>query len=244
MPTAPHSQRSQFQANVAVVAAACDRELDLLHAALGHEYFYQSLPLCVIDAVYSIGVRYSGVRNVLTRYCTYFGLQEFRSPPNQVPPQDEQESLPAFVGKMNKFGIAKFTSDVFKNRQRTSARNGILKAEAVLRFATVLTAHGVKFLHDVPPRVGDLQLDAALRSVPGQRSGISVSYFFMLAGDENFVKPDRWIGRFLNRRLGYVPGSAEAQSLVAGACTILRAKYPHLTPRLLDYAIWNFERNR
>jgi hypothetical protein len=198
----------------------------------------------VIDAVYSIGVRYSGVRNVVTRDCSYSGLQEFRSPPHQVPPQDEQESLPAFVVKMNKLGIAKFTSDIFKNRQRTSARNGILKAEAVLRFATVLTAHDVKFLQDVPSRVGDLQLDAALRSVPGQRSGISVSYFFMLAGDENFVKPDRWIGRFLNRRLGYVPGSAEAQSLISGAAGILRTKYPHLTPRLLDRAIWNFERNR
>jgi hypothetical protein len=87
-----------------------------------------------------------------------------------------------------------------------------------------------------------LKLETALRSVPGQRSAISVSYFFMLAGDENLVKPDRWIGRFLKRHLGYVTSSAEAQSLIAGACAILRVKYPHLTPRLLDNVIWNLER--
>jgi hypothetical protein len=113
-----------------------------------------------------------------------------------------------------------------------------------LRFATVLTAHGVNFLQDVPPKVSDLDLEAKLRRIPGQTSGIPISYFFMLAGTEDLIKPDRWIGRFLTRHLGYEPRPAEAQSLISGAYEILRTKFPHLTPRLLDYVIWSHERER
>lgn len=42
-----------------------------LAATLPEEFFYNSLDLCVIDAVFSIGVNYSGVKNVVTRYKEY-----------------------------------------------------------------------------------------------------------------------------------------------------------------------------
>jgi hypothetical protein len=51
------------------VAEHCERVLPLATASLGNEFYYQSLPLCVIDAVFSIGVRYEGVQNVIKRYC-------------------------------------------------------------------------------------------------------------------------------------------------------------------------------
>jgi hypothetical protein len=41
------------------VAQYAERVLPLHSASLGDEYYYQSLPLCVIDAVYSTGVRYA-----------------------------------------------------------------------------------------------------------------------------------------------------------------------------------------
>jgi hypothetical protein len=66
----------------------------------------------------------------------------------------------------------------------------------------------------------------------------------MLGGTEDLVKPDRWIGRFLKRHLGYEPSPEEMQSLISGACAILQTKFPHLTPRLLDYVIWSHERAR
>jgi hypothetical protein len=233
------------QEKASALAAHCDQQLKLQGASLGPEYFYQSLPLCVIDAVYSIGVRYGGVRNVVKRYCAYFDLQELRNPREQIPPLDKQESLLAFLEKMNRLGIAKFTEDIFNSRQRTSTRNGILKSEAVRRFATVLADGGIHFLQDVPPRIADVNLEGALRQIPGQASGISISYFFMLAGSEDFIKPDRWIKGFLKHYLGYEPNPAEAQSLIPGACEMLRkTQYPHLTPRLLDDVIWNHERER
>lgn len=43
---------------------------------VAEEYGYASLPLCVIDSVFSIGVRYEGVRNVIERYCRRVRLPE------------------------------------------------------------------------------------------------------------------------------------------------------------------------
>ena len=39
-----------------------------LLATLPEEFFYNSLDLCIIDAVFSIGVKYEGVKNVVRKY--------------------------------------------------------------------------------------------------------------------------------------------------------------------------------
>jgi len=230
--------------NAVAIAAFCQQHLVLQGAMLGDEYFYQSLPLCVIDAVYSIGVKYKGVQNVVKRYCEYFALQEFREPRNQVPPTSEQQPVSGLLEKMEALGIETFTKEVFNNRQRTSPRGGILKSEAIFRFATVLCNNGMNFLEDVPPRVLDSGLEAQLRQIPGQTSGISTRYFFMLTGTESLIKPDRWIGRFLKRCLNTEPDREAAQFIISSACDMLSTKCPGLTPRLLDNVIWNYERAR
>ena len=43
-------------------------KLDLRTVELPDEYFYPSLPLCVIDAVFSIGVRYEAVRRAVAAW--------------------------------------------------------------------------------------------------------------------------------------------------------------------------------
>ncbi len=230
--------------DAAAVAAFCEENLILAGATLNDEYFYQSLPLCVIDAVYSIGVRYEGVRNVVRRYCEYFGLQEFREPRDRMPPAGSQQPLSALISKMDELGIVRFTEEVFQNRQRTSSRSGISKSEAVFRFASVLGNDGINLLEDVQPKASDEDLDATLRRIPGQKSGISISYFFMLAGNEDLIKPDRWIIRFLRRCHGQVVTRGDAQVQVCETCQMLQPKYPALTPRLLDNLIWNYERAR
>lgn len=226
------------------VADFCSEHLRLEGARLANAYFYQSLPLCVIDAVYSISVRYEGVQNVVKRYCDYFGLREIRQSRDRLPLPSEQQPLTALIEAMEKLGIEKFTRDVFKNSQRTSSRSGILKSEAVLRFAIVLHEHGIRFLEDVPAIILNTGLDSQLRQIPGQSSGISIGYFFMLAGNESLIKPDRHILSFLQRCLNRVTSPVEAQWLLSATCNILRGEHRSLTPRLLDYLIWNYERGR
>ena len=233
-----------LQGRAAAVAECCTQYLPLAGARLHEAYFYQSLPFCVIDAVYSINARYEGVEAVVTRYCAFYGLQRLREPRDRMPPTSEQQPLSALIEKMSELGSDQFAREVFQNGQRTSTRSGILKSEAVLRFATVLQHHGINFLQDVEPRATDTALERDLREIPGQKSGISTSYFFMLAGSEKLIKPDRRILSFLERCVGQCPTPSEAQVLLSEACGILKSKHPQLTPRLLDYVIWDEERKR
>ena len=89
---------------------------------------YASLALGLMDAVWSIGVRYTGVLNVLHRY------RAARRGAGADPDRDTPADLIAFIGSCG--GPDTFAAAV-NNRQRTSSRNGILKADAVLRVAQV-----------------------------------------------------------------------------------------------------------
>jgi len=100
------------------VAERARQVLPISGAMLGDAYFYQSVPICFIDAVYSIGVRYSQVQKVVDNYCSYFKLRKTRENRYVLPPLDAQESTGDFLKKMQDLGVEKFTSDIFRNRTR------------------------------------------------------------------------------------------------------------------------------
>lgn len=223
------------------VASHAERVLPLDAAALGEEYFYQSLPLCVIDAVFSIGVKYSGTRNVVARYCKYTNQRRIRTG-EALPPISEQEAVGAFCDRPEQIDPAAMAERVYGSRQRTSTKNGILKADAVARFAQCLRSHGVDYLQDVPRIADSARFETDIRAIPGQGSGISLQYFWMLAGSDQFVKPDRMVLRFLQSALSRVVTMREAGSLMRSACQHLSTKYSGLTPRLLDHEVWKHQR--
>jgi hypothetical protein len=230
-----------IEREVSQLVVAC-RETLKLNDPLGDEYSYAHLSLCVLDAVYSIGVRYESTRAVVHRYAEWAHLTPFRATA-ELPPRESQQPLSALVDHIADLGPDRFAADVVRNRQRTSTRNGVLKAEAVMLFAGALGEYGVGSLQDIAPVATDKDVDAALRAVAGQGSGISIAYFFMLAGDDNLVKPDRMLQRFVSRVLGRPVAITSIQALVSGACAELRDEHPHLSPRALDHAIWDYERS-
>jgi hypothetical protein len=61
--------------DITKVTAFCRVKLDFTNLQLDQAYFYQSLPLCVIDAVYSIGVRYSSTEATV-RFPSPSGIAE------------------------------------------------------------------------------------------------------------------------------------------------------------------------
>lgn len=191
--------------------------------SLPPEYFYKSLPLAIIDAVFSIGVKYTSTANTVRRFCE-----------NQTPPwaQHQNESGPEytikdFLSLVSCRPVDELAAYVYGNRQRTSAKNGILKAEAVNRWADVLLKHDINCFADAPKLMGNHFLDQQLRALRGQRSGISLDYFKMLIGDDTGIKADRHILRFM-------------EMIGIRDVAILRsiAAQMGVTPRLLDYAIW------
>lgn len=223
----------------------CREHLELEHVTDREEYSYQSLSLCVIDAVFSIGVKYEGTRNVVQRYCNHFNLPMLRQELDGFPPRHEQESITSFVNRMEELGIEFFTTNVFRNKQRTSSRSGILKTEAVLRFARALKETGVDHFQDVESAITERSLEERVRSIPGQRSGISLQYFFMLSGSSDRVKPDRMIKKFiLDATHRPIPSDERIQQLLREVTARLREDYPAITPRRLDSAIWNFVREQ
>jgi hypothetical protein len=219
------------------LACACEQLLSLDTAELSDAYYYTALPLCVIDAVFSIGVKYAGVENTVKRYCRHFGLKEFD---RQRDALDDTQTVSEFVDEMEQIGIEQSADVIFQNHQRTSSRNGILKAEAVLRFAKVLKRYGVDSLSDLRNRKLTDEAEREIKDIPGQKSGLALQYFYMLSGDDNLAKPDRHVLKFLEQCTGEKHSVVSAQKSLSGAVELLRFKYPALTVRLLDYTIWNY----
>jgi len=228
-----------IQSDGQAVSQFCRQTLDLAHAKLPDEYYYHSLPLCVIDAVFSIGVRYTSTQNTVKNFCDYFDMIQFSR--ERFPPQD-QVSIPSFVSLCNSFSLDDLTDRVYRNRQRTSTRSGILKSEAVSMFARVLKSHGVFYLQDVQAIVGDPRFEADIQQIPGQASGISTRYFYMLAGSDEYIKPDRMIQRFIFAATGKTMSVQDSHDVIVGAHRLLVNDYPDLTPRSLDYLIWSYQR--
>ncbi len=226
--------------SVEKLAFYCDKNLDLSTSESGNDYGYPNLPLCVIDAVFSIGVTYAATQNTVNRFCDYFNIPA--NIKNSPLPNEDDYSISQFIDLYDKQGIEKMTTKIFQNRNRTSSRSGILKTEAVLMFAKVLKKYNADFLNDLGNVVGNPKFEAAIQNIPGQKSGISLRYFYMLAGEKNYIKPDRMILRFIERVIGQKPNIEEATSLLVETCSILNQKYPLLSPRKLDNLIWEFQR--
>lgn len=220
-----------------ILASACEQVLPLGSAKLSEGYYYDSLPLCVIDAVFSMGVRYTSVQNVVSSYCRCFGLREYN--------QDRGggaggHTISDLIKNIEDIGADPSADALFHNRQRTSTRSGILKSEAVLRFAKVLSRYGVDSFSDLDSAELPPEAEEEIKKIPGQGSGLCLQYFYMLAGNDNLAKPDRHVLRFIERYTGKKPTVPEAQKLLEKTVDILKPQYPDLTVRLLDYTIWNY----
>ncbi|MDE2166440.1 MAG: hypothetical protein KGJ66_08895 [Alphaproteobacteria bacterium] len=218
---------------------ALDKDFDLSNAQLSKDYYYASLPLCVIDAVFSIGVRYESVQRTVRSWCEFQNpVWEMYGRPGKLPPH----GLDEFVELLKRHDVPYLAEHVFQNRQRTSTRSGILKAEAVYRFARALLDTGINTLGDTEDTTRNEEARKKVKTIPGQRSGISFNYFLMLAGSDDFVKADRMLCRFVSAALHRPVEPPEAQALVTQAAHHLKQVFPRLTPRLLDYVIWGYQR--
>ena len=223
------------------LCTACETELNLASATLSPSYYYDSLPYCIIDAVFSIGVKYTSTQNVVKSYCTYYGLREYNT---ERDPCGDTHTVSKMIENIESIGIEKSADVIFKNHQRTSSRSGILKADAVLRFAKILQEYGIETLADINAKGVPFEVEQEILRIPGQQSGLSFRYFCMLSGDDSQAKPDRHVLRFLKEHTGKDYSIQQARDALEDAVELLKGKYPHLTVRLLDYSIWDYMAHR
>ena len=194
---------------------------------------YGTVPLAAVDAIWSLGVRYDHVLNVIERLGKHAGRHG-----SDLATLETSD----FIALIDATGGPGQLAEHVSNRQRTSARSGILKSEAVYRAALILQAEGLERpadLHGLSER--DLAfVERRWRyDIPGQSSGLSWTYFLMLL-DMPGVKADRMICRFVADALD-VPESAvpprRAEELVTDAAYALE-----VDPRHLDFNIWSYQR--
>ena len=97
--------------NVTPVCNVCQSLFNLNTLTLGPAAYYDSLPMCIIDAVFSIGVRYTSTQNVVKNYCTYYGLREFN--PERDSKRDTH-TVSQFIDHISASGIEKSADEIFK----------------------------------------------------------------------------------------------------------------------------------
>lgn len=218
-----------------MVAEAAKAQLDLANARLRPEHDYASLPLCVVDAVFSIAARYEAVTKPTVIRFAQAQLPEW---PLYGRGNSLEHSVSEAIKSLDRFSPEQLADTVFKNRQRTSTRNGILKAEASLLFMKALLNAGIDRYSDLTAeRLAGAEID--IRKVSGQN--ISYDYFVLLAGGQT-VKPDRMIVRFVAEALSApTVAPTTAKEATIGAAQILQKEFRHVDVRLLDSEIWSHE---
>jgi len=228
------------------LAKYASEKLALEGARLSDSYYYQSLPLCIIDSVFSIGVRYGQVLNVIETFCRQTGWVRYRVHGSAFPAKADQQTVSNLLEVLGHhpnpekslFHNSGYANPAAKEESR------ILKANLVKQFAAALVAREIDTYEDLKSYPKPECLDCSLCGLPSLKSGVVVRYFRMLAGDDTQVKPDRMILRFLCEALGSSVGTDEAVELVRGASSILEKDFPGMNPRLLDHEIWKYQRGR
>ncbi len=220
-----------------------------------HDDFHSHLPLCILDAVFSINARYESTSLVVDRYCDFAGIHTLSRKVGVPLPQRDQQSVSTLTETIEELGFETFATDVLKNSQRTSTRNGCLKTKAVYAFAATLLNWDIQFMQDLEKVLTQETVNGTIflkvnadfekdvREVQGQASGISLRYFLMLTGQLDFIKPDRMILRFLETNTGHLFSADDASLVLSLVVKNLRNKYPKSTPFVLDSALWNQQRS-
>jgi hypothetical protein len=207
---------------------------------------WTSLSTCVLDAVWSLGSRYDAVVVPIVRSA----LSDLE--PAAFLTRGTVERDPYPLTRLRDRFPDESALVASTNAQRTSSRGGITKAAAVLEHADMLLSHGVNDLLDVQALMRDCPrleaVNADLRSVPGEgQHGIRRAYLWMLCGDDDNVKPDRRVMRWLHCRSGTTDPS-EAARLLRCVARRLNEGFPGrwgcpVTPWMVDHAIWLDDRS-
>lgn len=199
---------------------------------------WTSLSFCIVDAVWSIGVHYDNVVVPVVRekFAAKLGVTQPAIPASEPLPTD-----PLPLSKLEVLTVDSLTG--MTNRQRTSTRGGILKADAVLRHIAVFREHHVDTTQDALALFSNSELfdkvDKTLRSIPGEGGyGIRRNYLWMLIGQDDLIKPDRMVLRWLERH--------EVKTDPASARDIIAALVPAVSQKLerpvtaweIDHVLW------
>lgn len=189
---------------------------------------FVDLPYCVVGSVFSINALSATWVKALKNF-------DCNSAWKNISAEREKHDISEFIALLARKTDEENAEGLFKNRQRTSARSGILKSEAARRFADALCSENLNSRDDLnEDKI--LRAFRRVRSIPGQASGISYTFFLMLSGLADFVKPDRRIMRFTSAILRRKVTANYAAEVVRQAAYSTDER-----PVDLDLTIWKLQ---
>lgn len=198
---------------------------------------YPSAPICALDAIFSLGVRYKAVENVINKFCKAFNINW------ETSDKKTSDLLKEIEEKKKDLTNEQFAKK-YLNLNKTSSTNGILKASAFVEALNIMKKYKIETCEDIKNKA-DENFESAYKSIKGQKYGTSLHYFYMLCGNDNLVKVDRHIKRFSCQALEKNElNVGDIQILFKKADDILKEEYPDMTPRRLDYIVWRYMRNQ
>ena len=193
-------------------------------------YHYQSLPVCLLDCVYSLRAKYYSVTvPIVDRYAdAYMGGDRHSA----------GDTISQFLRRVETIGGPQaFADKVLKNHQKLGGRAGVPKEQVCFKLAQYLSYLHIETIEDFQSFESQELLEIVIRSVKGLGDA-GVNYLFMLAGDADRCKPDVHIHHSIRDACGTDVSNDDCQILFADAVSILRKEYPNLTVRRLDNIIW------
>lgn len=200
---------------------------------------YGHLSLALVDAVYSIRLRYSAVERVVAAYCEASGTAC-----QSLAARDEtgflEHGLDHLLGQAGTGHGEALADRLFGgSRSRTAGR---LKADVCVEVAKRVQAVSVMRISDLHEHAGDAEVRHAWTGVHGL-GWVTWQYFCSLVGIDHF-KPDVMLLRFAAETLARYVSPAETDALLSRAFEELKPSYPGLTKRALDHTIWLFQRGQ
>ena len=215
------------QAAIQKFVEYCNRILDFND--IGFQYSYRSLPVCVIDCVYSLRAQYfSTTVPVVDRYAEmYLHGDKYTS----------MDTLKAFIDRIDESGGCEaFADSILRNKQSLSGRR---KTEICYELARkMLGLLSINTLEEFQVYDKPELLDIVLRSVKGFGDA-GINYLYMMTGDSSRCKPDVHIHRCIKDAIGEAVSNEQCQFLLTKAVEALGSEHPRLTVRRLDGLIWN-----
>ena len=206
----------------------CEQHLDF---TIADPPGYMSAPICALDSVFSIGICYRNVVRIVNRFCEFLREDSM----NTVITTSEVIKRIEDISNTD-------LAEQYLSHHRTSTTNGILKTEAFRSFLLVMQSNGIEDINDIHIKAGNATFEKAIKNIPGQKSGLSLDYFYILSHMDNYVKDDRHIRWFVDQAIhGNSFKRVDRIELIRETAKTMNLNlHSGMTPRHLDHIIWNY----
>lgn len=213
-------------------AKFCETEFNLNQL---NNYQYESLPICIVDCVYSLRVKYVPITlPIVERYANAFmGGNKNAS----------GDTIDSFINNINNLGGPKQFANLLQDHHKLGGKSAIPKEDICYQLAKYLKLLHINTIDDFKNYESQELLEVVIKAVKGMGDA-GVNYLFMLAGDEDRCKPDVHIHHSIKDAIGKDVSNEDCQTIYSEAVTLLKPKYPNLTVRNLDGIVWKKYSNK